>query len=131
MAENKTITLGQLRKLALRGKANSDALIAELAELVAAGLEDAQHLGITVTLPCANWNGRAQVVSDPSLLANSSYWYVVCGDADCYMECCDAGVRADNVTVDGQMTFRCEVPPEIDLTVNIIRLEVDTNEQQP
>jgi len=130
MAENKT-TLNQLKKLAVRARADAVGRIAELAELVAAGLEDVQHIGITVTLPAANWNGRTQVVSDQSLLADSNYWYVVCGDADCLMECNEAGVKADNVTSNGQMTFRCEVTPESDLTVNIIRLEVNTNEQQP
>lgn len=96
-----------------------------LAALTAAGLEDAQHTGVTVTLPAANWSGRAQTIQHESLLASENYWYFVCGDADCFMECSDAGVKADNITVDGQVTFRCEITPENDLTVNILRLEVE------
>lgn len=110
MAEKFT-TLDQLRLLAGR---------------TAAGLEDVQHTGMTVTLPCANWNGRAQTIHHELLLANDMYWYFVCGDADCFMECSDAGIKADNITVNGQATFRCEITPERDLTVNILRLEVET-----
>ena len=125
MAE-KITTLDQLKLLALRGKTDSEARIAKLAKLVVAGLEDALHVGITVTLPAANWSGRAQTVQHESLLANENYWYFICGDADCFMDCCDTGIKADNITVDGQVTFHCEITPETDLTVNILRLEVET-----
>lgn len=125
MAE-KITTLDQLKLLALRGKADSEAQIAKLAKLVVAGLEDALHVGVTVTLPAANWSGRAQTVQHESLLANENYWYFICGDADCFMDCCDTGIKADNITVDGQVTFHCEITPETDLTVNILRLEVET-----
>lgn len=125
MAE-KLATLEQLKKLALRGKADSAARISELAALVAAGLEDARHIGFTVTLPAAGWSGRAQTVRHASLLADPNYWYIVCGDADCFVAYGEAGVVADNISVNGQATFRCETTPGADLTVNILRLEVDT-----
>lgn len=122
-ASCKLTTIAQLKKQALMSKADSAARVAELAELMAASLEDSQ-IGFTVTLPAANWNGRVQTVKHKSLLADSSYWYLVCGDAECFMDCCDTGVKADNVTVNGEITFRCEVTPDVDLTVNILRLEV-------
>jgi len=109
MAEKLT-TIDQLKKLALRTKADSAARVSELAEMIAAGLEDAQ-IGFTVTLPAANWSGRAQTVQHESFLADSNYWYLVCGDAD-------------NITTNGEATFHCEITPENDLTVNILRLEV-------
>jgi len=115
MAEKKMTTLNQLKKLAVRTRADAVGRIAELAELVAACLEDAQHVGITVTLPAANWSGGTQVVSSQSLLADSNYWYIVCSGGD---------VKADDITTNGQMTFRCDTTPESDLTVNILRLEV-------
>lgn len=125
MAE-KLATLEQLKKLALRGKADSAFRIAELATLVSAGLEGAKHVAVTVTLPAANWNGRAQTVRHASLLAKPNYWYFVCSDADCFVAYGEAGVVADNISVNGQATFRCETTPGADLTVNILRLEVDT-----
>lgn len=125
MAEKLT-TFNQLKMLADRGQADSTARIAELAGLVAAGLTDAQHSGLTVTLPAADWSGRAQTVKSDFFLADSSYWYLVCGDAGCFMDCSDTGIKADNITVNGQAVFRCEVTPDVDLTVNILRLEVET-----
>lgn len=124
MAENKLTTVEQLKMLAHRAKADSAAGIAKLAALVAAGYG---HI-ITVTLPAANWSGRAQVIKHESLLADSGYCYFVCGDADCFTDCCDTGIKADNVTVNGEITIRCEIMPDIDLTVNILRLEVETDE---
>lgn len=76
-------------------KTDYTALIAELADLVATGLESVQHNIVTVTLPASKWSGRAQIVNDVSFLADSSYCYFVCSDADCFTECSDAGVRAD------------------------------------
>lgn len=113
MAEHKFPTFDQLKKLALAGKKDSAKQVAELAELVAAGLEDLQHIGISVTLPAANWSGGAQTVAHASLLADSNYIYLV---------------GADNVTTSGQMTFRCDTTPTVDLSVFIIRLEVGTDE---
>lgn len=117
MAEKKVSTLDHLKELALKGKAYSAARISELAALVAAGLEDTQHTGITVTLPAANWSGRAQTVQNESLLVSRNYWYFIFGDDD---------IKADDITVDGEVTFHCEIIPENDLTVNILRLEVET-----
>lgn len=126
MAE-KITTFSQLKQLAIRGRVYSATQISELAALVIAGLEDAQHAGATVTLPAANWNGRAQTVKDESFLADASYWYFVCGDADCYTNCCDTGIKADNITKNGEMTFRCEITPDVDLTVNVLRVPVETD----
>lgn len=81
MAEHKFSTFDQLKKLALAGKKDSAKQVAELAELVAAGLEDLQHIGISVTLPAANWSGGAQTVAHASLLADSNYIYLVGADA--------------------------------------------------
>lgn len=114
MAE-KITTLSHLKQLALRGKADSEAQIAELAKLVIDILENMRHFGITVTLPAANWSGGVQTVRHESLLADSSYWYLIYSDAR---------VKADDITTNGQVTFRCEAVPETDLNVNIIRLEI-------
>ena len=116
MAEHKLSTFDQLKKLALAGKRDSAKQVAELAELVAAGLEDLQHIGISVTLPAANWSGGAQTVAHVGADAGTRNVY------DNY------GVSADNVTTSGQMTFRCDTTPTVDLSVFIIRLEVGTDE---
>ena len=119
MAEHKLSTFDQLKKLALAGKRDSAKQVAELAELVAA---------ISVTLPAANWSGGAQTVAHASLLADSNYIYLVGADAGTRNVYDSYGVSADNVTTSGQMTFRCDTTPTVDLSVFIIRLEVGTDE---
>lgn len=126
MAENKKLpTLDQLKMLAMRAKIDSASRVSELAELIAQGLEDVEHIGVTVTLPAASWSGGAQTIIHDSFLADGNYWYFVCGDTDCLTEYRETGITADNVTVNGQMTFHCEITPVSDLTVNILRLEVE------
>lgn len=112
-----------------KGKLDTLTRIDALLEVITPLLESAQHTGITVTLPAENWSGRAQTVQDESLLANSKYWYIVCADADCFMAASETGVKADNITVDGQITFHCEVTPVEDLTLYILRLEVEQNNE--
>ena len=129
MAEKQLTTIEQLRALAERGKQDTLIRINELLDSMIPLLESAQHTGITVTLPTENWSGRAQTVQDESLLADSKYWYIVCADADCFMAASETGVKADNITVDGQITFHCEVTPVEDLTLYILRLEVEQNNE--
>ena len=129
MAEKKVTTLGQLQALAEKGKLDTLNRIDKLLKIITPLLESAQHTGITVTLPAENWSGRAQTVQDESLLADSKYWYIVCADTDCFMAASETGVKADNITVDGQITFHCEVTPVEDLILYILRLEVEQNNE--
>lgn len=129
MAEKKLTTMEQLRALAEKGKLDTLTRIDALLEVITPLLESAQHTGITVTLPAENWSGRAQTVQDESLLADSKYWYIVCADADCFMAASETGVKADNITVDGQITFRCEVTPTENLTISIVRMEVEESHE--
>ena len=129
MAEKQLTTIEQLRALAERGKQDTLIRINELLDSMIPLLESAQHAGITVTLPAEKWSGRAQTVQDESLLADGKYWYIVCADADCFMAASETGVKADNITTDGQVTFRCEVTPTENLTISILRLEVEQNNE--
>lgn len=72
--------------------------------------------------------GGAQTVAHASLLADSNYIYLVGADAGTRNVYDSYGVSADNVTTSGQMTFRCDTTPTVDLSVFIIRLEVGTDE---
>lgn len=116
MAEKHT-TLEQLKQSALRGKAEVLALLIDALGGV--------QVGMTITLPADSWEGRAQKIQNEKFLADSHYYYFVCPDADNYMEGSDAGIRAENVRTNGEMTIRCEIIPEDDLVVNIFRVEVD------
>lgn len=129
MAEKKITTMEQLRALAERGKQDTLIRINEVLESIIPLLESAQHSGITVTLPAESWSGRAQTVQDEFFLADGKYWYIVCADADCFMAASETGVKADNITVDGQITFHCEVTPTENLTISILRMEVEESHE--
>lgn len=60
--------------------------------------------------------------------ADSNYIYLVGADAGTRNVYDSYGVSAGNVTTSGQMTFRCDTTPTVDLSVFIIRLEVGTDE---
>ena len=126
MAENKKLaTVEQLRLLAERSLLDTTGKLSAMLEQIVPLLESAQHAGITLTLPTSAWHERTQVAEDEGLLADGKYRYLVCGDASCFMACSETGIKADDITTNGQITFHCEITPEEDLTVNIIRLEVE------
>lgn len=117
MAEKHT-TLAQMRIEALRTKSEVLALLVDAFEGV--------QVGMTITLPAADWVGGEQTIQNVDFLADENYWYFVCADASNRSACVGIGLRADNVTTDGEMTFHCAVTPQNDLTINILRLEVET-----
>ncbi len=117
MAEKHT-TLRHLQMAELRAKSEVLALLVEAFEGV--------QVGMTITLPAANWVSGAQTVQNASLLADDSYWYFVCPDADSLLASVGTGLRADNITTDGEITFHCDQTPQGNLTINILRLEVET-----
>ena len=108
-----------LRTLASKTNDVITARIAELAGLVADGLEGGRPGAFSVTLPASAWADGMLTVTHNSFLADRSYCYLIYADGG-------SGVKADDVTVNGQATFRCQNAPEIDLTAHIIRLEVGT-----
>lgn len=108
-----------LKALAMRANAVITARIAELAGLVADGLEGGRPTEFSVTLPASAWTDGMLTVVHDSFLADRSYCYLIYTDGG-------LGVKADDIAVDGRATFRCQNAPEIDLTAHIIRLEVGT-----
>lgn len=111
----KTITLEQLKKAAMRGKTDAASRVSELAGIVADGFEEMQHAGVTITLPISGWNGGEQTVLNEAFIADAGYWYLVHNDA---------GIQAEDITEDGQITFKCESIPAEDVTARIIRLGI-------
>jgi hypothetical protein len=79
--------------------------------------------GFDVTLTAAGWSDSAQTVSN-SLCVVSGYRYIVAPDPDSCDAYASAKVRAENVTVEGSMTFRCGKTPTEDLKASVVRIEV-------
>ena len=74
----------------------------------------------TVTLASASWSNNAQTVSNADFYA-SGYSYIVSPTGSSFADYAAAVIYADDVTVDGSMTFHCTNVPTNNLTVNVQR----------
>ena len=79
---------------------------------------------ITVALLASGWSNGTQTVNNAGLLAQG-YGYIHSPDGPSYEMYAACGVRADDVETDGEITFRCSDAPAEDLTVSIMRIEVE------
>lgn len=113
----------------MRGKLDTSKQMQELLNTLIPLLEGMEHSGVTVTLPAENWVERVQTIQNGLFQADSHYWYFVCGDADNFSAWSEACITGDNITTDGEMVFHCLATPTVDLTVNILRLEVETTDE--
>lgn len=80
----------------------------------------------TLVLLVDGWDEtmKTQTLTDPLLKASAAYRYLVGASTSELNAFSTAGIRADDITMNGEITFHCEVVPETDLTVEIIRMEV-------
>ena len=74
----------------------------------------------TITLASASWSNNAQTVSNADFYA-SGYSYIVSPAGSSFSDYAAAVIYADDVTVDGSMTFHCTNVPTNNLTVNVQR----------
>lgn len=78
-----------------------------------------------VSLPASGWSDGAQTVNN-DLFVLDGYAYMVNPDSDSYPVWVSSQVRPnDEITTDGQMQFVCAETPTTDISVNILRMEVD------
>ena len=78
-------------------------------------------LSFAVKLLAASWSNNTLTISNANFLA-SGFAYIVAPAGASFAAYGDSGVYADDVTVDGSMTFHCDSAPSSDLTVNIARV---------
>ena len=78
----------------------------------------------SVSLPASGWSGNTQTVSDANLLTGL-YAYVVTPAPGSHNEYASCMIRAADITTAGQITFTAEETPANDLTVSILRIEVE------
>lgn len=79
---------------------------------------------ITVTLLASGWSNGTQTVNNAGLLAQG-YSYIHSPGGPSYEMYAACMVRADDVETDGKITFRCSDTPAENLTVSILRIEVE------
>lgn len=72
-----------------------------------------------ITLSKNSWANGSQTITDARFKSAGKYGYIVGPGASTRTEYLDCVVQADDVTVDGQITFHCEEAPGTDLTASI------------
>lgn len=78
---------------------------------------------IIVTLSSDGWVEKSQTVSSDYFLSDG-YSYLVIASKDSESDYATCGIDPEDVTSNGSMTFTCVEVPDSEITVNIIRLEV-------
>lgn len=87
-------------------------------------IKGSEAFEIPVTLPMSGWADGAQTAQNAALLV-SGYSYIVTPAPASHGEYAACMVYADDITMAGQITFHCEDTPTKDLSVSILRIEVD------
>ena len=101
-----------------------DGLEAEIDEVreIAQSKAD-KSVSFTATLASASWSNDSQDITD-SRFAASGYAYIVSPASSSFAAYGEAGIYADNVSTDGEITFHCSSAPSSDILVNITRVVV-------
>ena len=82
----------------------------------------------SISLTAAGWVNGVQTIRDSRFLA-AGYAYTVSPAARSFSAHGPSLICAGDVEMDGAMVFRCGDTPGRDLTVNILRSEVEADEQ--
>lgn len=78
-------------------------------------------LPFTVTLLAASWANDAQTVSNANFIANG-FDYILNPTSASRSDFLAAQIYADDVTVDGSMTFHCATAPASDISMKVLRI---------
>ena len=91
------------------------------------GTGDVLGISFDLVLPVSGWANGEITVADSRLLALATHKYLIDADEASREEYLECNVQARNITTTGFITFKNDTDPTMDLTVNIIRLELSAN----
>ena len=91
------------------------------------GTGDVLGIAFDLVLPASGWVNGELTVADSRLLALATHKYLVDADEASREEYLECNVQARNITTTGFITFKNNTDPTMDLTVNVIRLELSVN----
>lgn len=91
------------------------------------GTGDVLGIAFDLVLPSSGWVNGELTVADSRLLALATHKYLIDADEASREEYLECNVQARNITTTGFITFKNNTDPTMDLTVNVIRLELSVN----
>lgn len=74
----------------------------------------------SIELLAENWENMHQTIISQKFNSNSNYSYVIVPNYESIEEYIRCGIYAQDISVDGQMTFSSKKEPQSNLTANII-----------
>ena len=83
-----------------------------------------KELSFTLSLAANGWSNGSQTVSDSNLLAND-YTYTISPVPSNFADYGAAGIYADNITIDGSITFHCTATPSNKIKIMVLREKSD------
>lgn len=91
------------------------------------GAGDVLGIWFDLVLPASGWLNGEITIADSRLMALSTHKYFVSADEASREEYLECGVQPRDITTTGFITFKNDTDPTMDLTVNVIRLELSAN----
>lgn len=91
------------------------------------GAGDVLGIPFDLVLPASGWVNGEITIADSRLLALATHKYLVDADEASREEYLECNVQARDITTTGFITFKNDTDPTIDLTVNVVRLELSAN----
>ena len=91
------------------------------------GTGDVLGIFFDLVLPVSGWVNGEITIADSRLLAMATHKYLIDADEASREEYLECNVQARNITTTGFITFKNDTKPTMDLTVNVIRLELSAN----
>lgn len=85
---------------------------------------DVLGIKFQISIPESGWSDKSISVTDTRLQSEDEYIYLLTPDSASSEKYFNCGVKANDVSESGSVTFVCDKIPDADLTVNAIRLEM-------
>lgn len=91
------------------------------------GAGDVLGIAFDLTIPKTAWLDGQATIQDERLFALATHKYFIDSDESCRDDYQDCVVRAKDIVQNGYITFMSDTDPGVDLTVNVLRLELGAN----
>jgi len=82
-----------------------------------------KSISFTISLLSSGWTNLSQTIQDVRIVTNG-YDYIITPASSSYGEYASSMIYAEDISTDGEITFKCTEAPTNNITVNILKVEV-------
>ncbi len=95
------------------------------------GIGDVMGIAFDIEIPASGWINGKVTISDSRFIASARYKYFIDTYDECRDEVKESVIRPQDIKANGYLTFTSEFTPLTDVTVNILRVEVNGSGNTP